>query len=187
MKVYLGKCGSYSGCNSPTMGLFGLSWTEKVAKKMIEILNGTGYESNLKSFWGPSGHNTGLVKTLKESYTSLMVEGNKPPVFSAGLPDAQSNYLAGLLSSRTNQPEIVSLAFLRALYSLTQSGTIDYSLYDPMGWKSTVETVKEAEPKTGITAVIEDTGKTLNKVLIVGGIAAGAYLLANLNKFTKKR
>lgn len=187
MIVQLGKCGTMRGC-SPVeyMGLFGLSWSEKVAKNMISRLYGTEYEDNLKSFWGAGGMNTTLVKNLQNVYTELLVKGYTLPNFTYDIPDQYANIMAEAIAKSTATPQPVTLAFLGALYELTANGTIDYKLFNPLGYKETVETIEQAEPKTGISQVVETTGKTLNKVLIVGGLAVGAYLLANVNKIFKR-
>ena len=153
---------------------------------MIDNLKGTGYESNLKAFWGAGGKNTTLVKNLQKVYTQYMVEGNQPPTFTSGNADTYAIYLSEQLSSDTATPQPVTLEFLRALYSLTQKGKIDYKLYNPIGYKETAEVIRESKPKTGVSLVLEQTGETLNKVLIVGGVAVGAYLLANVNKIFKR-
>lgn len=182
MIVQLGACST----GTEYMGIFGLSWPEKVAKDMIKNLAGTGYEDNLKSFWGAGGMNTGLVKNLQNVYTELLVKGYKLPVFSYGVPDQYATIMAEAISTNTATPQQVTMAFLSSLYSLTSNGTIDYKLFNPLGYKETIETIEQAEPKTGISQVVEETGKTLNKVLIVGGLAVGAYLLANVNKIFKR-
>lgn len=181
MKVQLGTCST-----PETLGIFGLSWPEKVASEMIDNLKGTGYEGNLKSFWSAGGKNTTLVKNLQKVYTQYMIEGNQPPTFTGGNADTYAVYLSEQLSNDTATPQPVTLEFLRALYTLTQKGKIDYKLYNPVGYKETAEVITESKPKTGINLVLEQTGETLNKVLIVGGLAVGAYLLANVNKFIKR-
>lgn len=182
MIVRLGACST----GTEYMGIFGLSWPEKVAKDMINKLYGTGFEDNLKSFWGAGGMNTGLVKNLQNVYTELLVKGYKLPNFSYGVPDQYATIMAEAISKNTATPQEVTIVFLSSLYSLTANGTIDYKLFNPLGYKETIETIEQAEPKTGISQVVEETGKTLNKVLIVGGLAVGAYLLANVNKIFKR-
>lgn len=173
--------------NSERMGVFGLSWPEKVAKHMHSGLKGTGYESILTSFWGAGGTNTGLVKNLHNVYTSYIASGVQPPVFNGGANDAASTgQLSKDISTDTATPEIVAMQFLRSIYDLTRSGVIDYKLYDPVGYKETIETIEQIKPKTGVVLVAEKTGEVFNKVLIVGGLAAGAYLLANLTKLIKR-
>lgn len=168
------------------LGIFGFSWEEKVAAEMIDHLKGTGYDKNLKAFWGPSGKNTTLVKNLHNVYTQYMMQGNQPPKFVAGQPDQYADYLSQSLSADTATPSIISMEFLKALFNLTQNGRIDYKLYNPIGYKETVETIQEAKPKSGISLVAQETGKIMNKVLIVGGLAIGAYLLTNITKLTKR-
>lgn len=167
------------------MGMFGLSWKEKVAAKMIAILAGTEYEDAAKSFWGPSGKNTSLVKSLHVVYTRYMTEGNEPPVPTEAITSTYTSYLVKNISFETGIPTEVVTAFLIAMYDLVQVGQIEYKLYNPMGYKKSIESAEQAKPKTGINLFAEQAGDTLNKVIIIGGLAVGAYLLTNINKLRK--
>lgn len=168
-----------------SMGIFGLSWPEKVASDMLNGLRGTGYESTVKAFWGAGGKNTKLIKNLQSVYERFMIEGNEPPTFTGGETNTYATYLSGLLSAETATPEIVTLQFLKSLYNLTQKGDIDYKLYNPVGYSQSAEVVKASKPKSGIEAVATETGKVLNRVLIVAGIGAAAYLLSNVKNLLK--
>lgn len=167
------------------MGMFGLSWKEKVAAKMIAILAGTEYEDTAKSFWGPSGKNTALIKNLHTVYTRYMAEGNEPPVPTEAISSTYTSDLAKSISFETGVPTEVTMAFLIAMYDLVQVGQIEYKLYNPMGYKESMESAEQAKPKTGINLFAEQAGGTLNKIIIIGGLAVGAYLLTNINKLRK--
>lgn len=57
--------------DTATMGIFGLSWQEKLAAKMYAD---TG-EKALKSFFGPGGWNTGLVNKINGAYSDAVSKG----------------------------------------------------------------------------------------------------------------
>ena len=176
----------FKGCDPEYMGVFGFTWQEKVGKKMLSLLDGTGYESSIKSFWGGSGLNTGMINDLHDSYVSLLTAGNRPAEYTGSIPSIQTTSLSRTIQGSTAIAEPIVDAFLFSLYNLASIGKISYSIYDPVGYKKVAETVTETEPVTGVQAVIQDTGKTVGKILIVAGLAAGAVLFVNINKMFKE-
>lgn len=168
--------------NEPVyIGAFGLSWKEKVAEEMLSVLQGTDYESVVKSFWGGSGLNTGLISTLHNVYESILRSGENPPVFNGHIPDSTATSLAQKMEDITQVPYTVTMEFLRSLYTVSSNGTIDFKYYDPV----TYDSVKE---KTGFN--IKDffdgiSGKTNIFLFAAGGVAA-LYLLSGLKKSTNR-
>lgn len=176
------------------MGLFGLTWPEKVASFMLKRLKGSVYESKLKSFWGGSGKNTELVENLETQYLLLMAQGHNPATFSlppdingdGGTLSADSQLLSQLINSGTNVDIPIINEFLRGLFVLARDGKIPFEKWNPAGYQEAKKTTSSAfESEQGILDKLKPAGNTMNAVLWIAGIGVGAYLLNQLKGFVK--
>lgn len=100
--------------HSEYLGVFGLSWQEKIAARMYKIL-GSDYASIMKDFYQSGGYNINLVNTL---YNAYILYGSK---------DATKTVIA----EKSGESETVAQAFLIALKDAAISGEISSKYYDP--------------------------------------------------------
>lgn len=173
--LYLGAC-------SNAMGVFGLSWAEKVAKEMLSVLKDTDYEGTIKDFWGGSGLNTGLVKTLHKYYESYLLDGMPPPVFDGHVPDSTATEMSYSLEETTKIPYTVNMEFLRSLYTLARSGEIAFKYYDPVSYSQ----VKEETGDFNFKDLFETASGKVNVFLIAGGVAAAFLMFTYMNQLSKR-
>lgn len=185
MKVYIKQ--------PELMGIFGFSWQEKVAGKMIDILKGTVYESSLKSFWSPGGKNTEIVNNLERIYLSLLAQGRNPISFSTA-PDIAGNggqftpdtsALAIKVSAETQIDIAIVNAFFRSIYMLARAGTIPVEKWNPKGYAEAEKLKNTFESERGILDKFTPAANTGKMLLIIAGVAAGAFALSQLKGFTK--
>lgn len=169
------------------MGVFGLSWKEKVINTMKPGLKGSEELKMLSSFWG---ENTGLVDNLHNAYLVELSQGSAPIGFTSppdekavgGSFNAETDILSQNISSRTGIDKVVTDAFLKSLFVLGRSGKIDLKKIDPVGYKK----AKEAQKEMNTGGIVDSLRSTGSALLWVGGIAAGAYFLNSLKGFFPK-
>lgn len=173
------------------IGLFGLSWPEKVAKFMSNQLKGTALRKKLKSFWGAGGLNTTLVKNLHNEYMALMARNYAPADFVIK-PNAQGTggsftpstvNLASMIQQKTNIDSAVILEFLRAMYVLARDGKIPFNKWNPKGFKESTALRKTFTSEKGFIEAAQKTGNYAKIALIVAGLGAGAYFLSQVKGF----
>lgn len=172
---YLGSC-------SNAMGIFGLSWAEKVAKEMYSVLKGTDFEGTIKDFWGGSGLNTGLVKTLHKYYESYLISGTPAPVFDGHVPDSTATQIAYDLEAETQIPYTVTIEFLRSLHTLASGGEIAFKYYNPVSYSE----VKEETGDFNFKQIFESVSGKMNVFLIAGGVATALLIFTYINQSTKR-
>jgi len=177
---YIGTCNTLGTCSR--LGAFGLTWAEKVAKEMLSVLKGTDYEETIKSFWGGSGLNTGLVKTLQKFYESYLLEGMPPPVFDGHIPDETATQMANSLEADTQIPYTVTMEFLRSLFTLSSTGEIPFKYYNPVAY----EQVKEDTGDFNLKDFFDTASEKMNVFLIAGGVAAALLVFTYINQSTKR-
>jgi len=159
------------------LGLFGFSWKEKVGKEMLTTLKGTIYEDTIKDFWGGgSWINTSLIANLHKVYESILKTGKESPTFDGHVPDDNATEISHLIEDKTRVPYQVVIEFLRSLFYLASTGVIEYKIYDPVGYRE----VKDATSEGPIKDVLNEAGKKINLILLVGGAVAGIYILNKL-------
>ena len=172
------------------LGLFGLSWSEKVASQMSKYLKGTAAAKKLKSFWSPGGVNTTLVENLQREYAAEMAYNREPASFVIP-PDSSGNggeftentvSLAAIISGKTNIDVAIILEFFRSLFVLARDGKIPFAKYDPNGVKQSSAAAKVFESERSILDV---AGSGLKTLLIIAGLGVGAYALSQINAFRK--
>ncbi len=171
----LGSCGR-------SLGVFGLSWAEKVAAEMLSVLKGTDYEGTIKDFWGGSGLNTGLIKTLHKYYESYLLSGMSPPVFDGHVPDSTATQMANDLEETTKIPYAVNMEFLRSIYTLARNGEIAFKYYDPVRYAQ----VKEETGAFDFKDIFRTAGDKMNVFLIAGGVAAALLMFSYMNQLSKR-
>lgn len=167
------------------MGVFGITWQEKIASAMYKILP-SDLKKTIRSFWGGSGFNTRIIDNLYLSYLSIMREGVKPPEYT----DNQGGNSAVLITPRIAQSTNVNTqivdSFLKSLYNLSKNGTIEFSKYDPVKVErekkiqSTFTTEKNIFSKT-----LEAVDKGTNKIIILSIIGLTGYILFTSKKRVK--
>ncbi|MDD5688611.1 MAG: hypothetical protein PHE88_12355 [Elusimicrobia bacterium] len=187
------------GNDSPeTMGIFGLTWEEKVAAFTKKQLKGTAAAKKLSAFFQPGGYNITLIKNLYNEYAALMSKGYQPVSFSVS-PDASGNggtlskqslSLAAQIADRTNVDVSIVIKFFHALFVLSRDGKIPFAKWNPAGWKESTEARKTFTTERGVFEKVQSAavkaGGTSKMVLIVAGMGVAAYLLSQLKTFTHK-
>lgn len=177
--------------NPEMLGLFGLSWKEKVAKFMGKQLKGTKLKKKVKDFWGAGGMNMKMISNLSREYMAFMAQGKAPADFSAK-PNAQGTggmfspstiNLASLIKRKTNTDSTIILEFLRALYVLARDGRIPYNKWNPQGYKASTKLRKTFKSEQGIIEAAKTGSNYMKVVLAVAALGAGAYLLQQLKGF----
>ena len=170
------------------MGLFGLSWQEKIISFMKSQLK-TNKEllKKLSSWWG---ENTRLVDNLHREYTALLATGSNPVSF-VSLPDtsgsggelsAESTPLATKIAAKTSVDKEIIESFLRALFVLSRDGKIDFKKIDPKGYIESKEAQKKVTTEPGILDTIKSGS---NKIFLLAGLGLSLYLLNSLKGLNK--
>jgi hypothetical protein len=140
--------------NIEYLGIFGLSWQEKVASNMYKIVSDKN-KKKLKDFLQPGGWNTGIVNTLYSHYILQNV-----------------NITAKQLSAVSGMDQEITEAFLVSLSDLSIRGTIPYKIYNP--WKNAeIEEIK--------TELLEPAPITaLKKYGTIAAFLVGGIIVTNL-------
>ena len=170
------------------MGWFGLSWQEKVAnstyKKVAAIDKKTA--KVLKDIFQPGGLNVRLIENMYREYVALMAKGNKPANFVNGAPDSSTVNIATKIRDTVNASDTVVLKFLESLYELSSTGTIEYSKWNPQGFKTSTALQKSFPSEVSFiekaAKVTTATAKTGSILLIIAGIGVSLYYLNNYER-----
>ncbi len=178
-----------SGCsNVEQMGLFGLSFEEKVAEFIRKRLKGTASAKKLSDFFQAGGKNVSLVKNLYREYAALMASGYSPSSFTVS-PDGKGNggqyasdtvTLAGKINGKTNIDMVIVLEFLRALFVMARDGKIPFAKWNPRGYQQSTKLQKTFSTEKGLLDITSKTGAYAKIALILGAVGVGAYLLSQL-------
>jgi len=148
------------------LGLF--SWQDTMADTLKKRL------SAVNPAWGSFG-NAANVGNMHRAYVAGIGAG-------VALPRtlAEIGPMGAYIAASVNVPERVAQQFVTLLVGGGTSGTIPYSAYDPIGYKSQ-ETAKKAVTgeKTFLESITPKFGPGLAMVPLfaIGGILALAYLL----------
>lgn len=173
------------------MGLFGLSWPEKVASFMAKQLKGKPQSKKLKDFFQAGGKNVSLVNNLHREYMALMAENREPSSFTVS-PDSQGSggefssstiTLASLIENRTNVDPVIVLEFLRALYVLSRDGKIPFAKWNPKGYQTSTELKRTFKTEKGILDFTSKSGTYAKVLIVLASVGVGAYLLSQLKEF----
>jgi len=180
------------------LGIFGFSWEEKVASFIKKQLKGTAAAKKLSDFFQAGGLNVALVKNLYNEYAALMAKKYQPVTYSiqpdssgnGGMLSQDSIQLAAIVGNKTNVDVSIVTAFFKAIFVLSRDGKIPFAKWNPQGWKESTELRKTYSTEKGILeSVTKAAGTAVNTskiFLIVAGIGAAAYLLAQVKTFTHK-
>lgn len=143
-----------------------MTWQEKTLAKMRDLIP---KEISL---------NTRIVDTLHVSYLSAMRSGHVPPLFINKTIDNNGVLLVNYFKKSVNADPLTSKAFLYALYSLSKSGEIPFSKYDPSGVEKDTTIAKSYSQNN---SWIDKTGSILksasNRILLIGAVALTGYFL----------
>lgn len=180
------------GYNTELMGLFGLSWPEKVASFIGKQLKGTAEAKKLKSFWGAGGKNVTLVKNLHNEYMALLAQGFNAANFTyppnsagaGGTFDQNTVSLASRISQKTNVSTVIILEFLRALFVLARDGKIPMAKWNPKGYAQSTELRKTFQTEKGFLEAAQTTGKYVKIGMALAALGVGAYILTQLKGFS---
>lgn len=183
-----------AGCSGPeTMGLFGLSWPEKVASFMYKQLKGSAAAKKLKQFWGAGGKNVTLVKNLHNEYMAFLARGYNASNFTippdangkGGSFDQNTTTLAGLIQQKTNVSIPIILEFLRAMFVLARDGKIPFKKWNPKGYQQSTDLRKSFQSEKGVLEAAQATGNVAKMLVVLAGLGVGAYIITQLKGFKK--
>lgn len=164
------------------MGVFGITWQEKIASAMYKILP-DNLKKSIRSFWGGSGFNTRIIDNLYLSYLSMMREGIKPPEYIDNQGDNSAVLITPRIAQSTNINTQVVDSFLKSMYSLSKNGTIEFSKYDPVKIEREKKIQQSFDTEKNIfDKTFEAVGKGTNKLIILGIIGLTGYIF-----FTSKK
>lgn len=170
------------------MGLFGLTWEEKVAAFVQRRLKGTAAAKKLSSFLQAGGKNVTLIKNLYREYAALMASGYNPADFSVSPDDKGSGgqysddtvSLAGVIADKTNVEPVIVLEFLRGLFVLARDGKISFAKWNPQGYKQSTKLQKTFSTEKSFLDMTSKTGTYAKIALAIGAVGVGAYLLSQI-------
>lgn len=164
------------------LGVFGLSWQEKIAGEMNKNLKGSS-EHKYITKTGP-GHNVTIVKNMGNEYASLQATGYGPALASNGILTPETMEMSQIISSRLGLPLKVGTSFLSAMILLGGLGKVPYKIWKPKQYSLTIKQKKSLAVNKGF---FSKTLKTTANVAKYGTLAAlligGAYVY---NTFIKK-
>lgn len=171
------------------MGWFGLTWQEKVANytyNQVKAVDKT-IAKKLNDFLQPAGRNIRLIENMYREYVALQAQGYKPANFSGIDPDSNTVKIASIIKGKVNTDDLIILNFLKSLYDLSAAGTIDFSKWNPQGFKESTTLQKSFPSEVSLLEkagkITTSTAKTGTVLLIVAGIGISLYYLNNIERF----
>lgn len=172
------------------MGLFGLTWQEKLAGVMKKNLKGTKQQKILNDFFSAGGKNIKLIDNLYNEYAALMSKNYPPSDFKiqpvnnkGGELNDSSISLIYLINAKTNIDHIVISEFLKALWILAKDGKIPFAKWNPKGYQETTALRKTFETEKTILDKGQDVKKYVNIGLVLASLGVGGYLLSQIKGF----
>lgn len=175
--------------DSEYMGIFGLTWEEKVAdltyKKVANI--DKNIAKKLKDFWQAGGLNVTLIKNLHREYIALQAQNYKPANFENGFISQETSNLSTILSNRLNIEKIITDSFLRSLYELSSQGKIPFEKWNPSGYKSSIELQKTFETEKNIFEKLSENTKSTKNIIVLLGIVTGLFYINKLTGFFNEK
>ncbi len=169
---------------SELLGIFGLSWQEKVANLTYQKTAKTDKELSrkLKDFWQSGGLNVTLINNLYMQYAALMASGYMPSSFKNGEPDKNTKVLIDKINAKLNIDKLIIKNFLDSIFQLSSEGKIPLQKWNPKGYKETQDLVKTFPSETSIFDKVKKSTNTVSSILIVAGIATTLYYLNSIGK-----
>lgn len=181
---------NFSNSTPELIGLFGLTWQEKVAGVMQKALKGTKYQKLMSDFFSSGNKNTKIVNNCYNEYAALMSKGFLPSGFKVlpvngkgGELNDSSIKLVSLINAKTNIDHAVIIEFLKALWILAKDGKIPFAKWNPKGHEETTALRKTFATEKTILDSKEDIKKYVNAGLIIAGLGVGGYLLSQIKSF----
>jgi len=169
---------------SEFMGIFGLSWQEKVANLTYQKTVKTNKElsKKLKDFWQSGGLNVTIVNNLYREYAALLASGYMPSSFENGIPDQNTKALIDKINSRVTIDKLIIKNFLESIFELSSEGKIPFQKWNPKGYKETQDLVKTFPSEASIFDKVKKGTNTVSTILIIAGIATTLYYLNSIGK-----
>lgn len=176
-------------CNVESMGWFGLTWQEKVAKFTYDetMLTNKGIAKKLKDFLQPGGFNTRLIENIHREYSALMAKNYKPALFKNGVPNKNTLDIVQIIKDKINADEIIVLNFLRSLQNLAAAGTIPFAKWNPSGYAESTALQKTFDSEKTIFDKAQGVAVKASKASTVLLILAGLGLVSYVVYETKRR
>lgn len=170
-------------CNVESMGWFGLTWQEKVAKSTYDKTMQTDKTTakKLKDIFQAGTFNIRLVENMYREYSALMAMKYKPASFKSGVPDTSTLKLVQIIKDKINTDEILVLNFLKSLQELSAAGTIPFSKWNPSGYAESTALQKSFDSEKSILDKAQGVAISASKVstvlLIVAGLGLVSYIV----------
>lgn len=176
-------------CNVESMGWFGLTWEEKLAKFTYNetILSDKAIAKKLKDFLQPGGFNIRLIQNIYREYSALMAQKYKPASFKDGVPDKNTLNIVQIIKNKINADEIIVLNFLKSLQNLAAAGTIPFSKWNPSGYAESAALQKTFDSEKTIFDKAQGAAVAASKASTTLLIVAGLGLVSYIVYETKRR
>lgn len=166
------------------MGVFGLTWEEKVAALTFKKVNAVNkvIAKKLKDFFQAGGYNIRLIENMYREYAALMAQNYQPANFPQGLdPDTSTAKLSLLIKSKVNTDDLIVLNFLLSLQELAAAGSIPFAKWNPSGYAKSTALQKTFESEKTILdkaqTVASSTARASSMILLVAGLGFISYLI----------
>jgi len=170
-------------CNVESMGWFGLTWQEKVAKSTYDktmLINQT-IAKKLKDIFQAGTFNIRLIENMYREYSALMAQRYKPASFDNGIPNNDTITIAKMIAKKINTDEIIVLNFLSSLQELAAAGKIPFAKWNPSGYAESKALQKSFDSEKSILDKAQGVAVTASKVstvlLIVAGLGLVSYIV----------
>jgi len=169
------------------MGLFGLTWQEKVTNETYKKVNATDktIAKKLKDFLQPGGLNIRMLENMHREYLALMAKGFKPSNFTNNIPDSYTLQLIPKIKEKINTDDLIILKFLESLFELSAAGKIPYAKLNPQGFKESTALQKTFPSEITIMDTVKKGAKVSTILFIVAGVGVSLYYLNNYERLKR--
>lgn len=177
-------------CNVESMGWFGLTWEEKLAKSTYDKVKTVNkiIAKKLKDIFQSGTFNVRLIQNMYREYAALMAQNYKPANFVAsGDPDSSTAKLALIIKDRLNTDELIVLNFLLSLQQLAAGGTIPFSKWNPSGYAESTALQKKFDTEKSFLDKAQGAAVAASKASTTLLIVAGLGLVSYIVYETKRR
>jgi hypothetical protein len=165
------------------MGMFGLTWEEKVAALVYSKLQTIDKKlaKKMKDFFQAGGFNIRLIQNMQREYAALMAQGYKPANYVNGVPDKLTPTLITIIKNKVNTEDQIVSAFLSSLQELAANGIIPFAKWNPKGYEESTNLQKSFESEKTILDKAQTVAKTTamasSTILLVAGLGFLSYLI----------
>lgn len=169
------------------MGLFGLTWQEKVTSLTYKKVNAIdkAIAKKLKDLFQPGSVNVRMLENMHREYIALMAKGSRPSNFVNGVADNYTLQLIPKIKEKINIDDLIILKFLESLYELSAAGKIPYAKWNPRGFKESTALQKTFPSEVTILDNVQKSAKVGTILLIVAGIGVSLYYLNNIERLRR--